>query len=159
MSLDKPGSRFVLTDEMKYSVHAQISRRTGLVSDYGNQYFGFSFVLQNYAETKQYSPEKLPQLEERIVASMAGFQTYREEYLKHMSQRLNTQFFNGEMTPEDEEEMANDIFDGSSRSAALDQLSIAFKADLATVKTVADIPRFATILAEYEPRFRSLFRD
>lgn len=159
MALDKPGSRFVLTDEMKYSPTVQISRRTGLVSDYGNQYFGFSFALYNYAETKQFSPEKLPQLEARMLASMIGFQTYRSGYLRQMSQKLNAQFFNGEMTPQDEEDMANDIFAGSSRSEALDALSIAFKAELDTIRTAADIPRFAAMFAQYEPRFRGLFRD
>jgi|GEM_PF-4615588 len=159
MSLDKPGSRFVLTDEMKYSVHAQISRKTGLVSDYVNQCLPFGMALARYRETKQYNPGNLARVEERIITAVSGFKTYRADYLKRKSHWFNTVFFNGEMTPEDEEDMANDIFDGSPRSGALDQLSIAFKAELDTIKTAADIPRLEVIYAQYEPKFKSLFSD
>lgn len=150
-------SRFVLSDEVKYGPVFQINRRTLLRDDYVNAYVRYRGGLSHYAEMKQFRPEKLPEVVANFLASIAEFSTYRDQYLKRCVSFVNKNFFGNEMTEVDEQEMVDQLFSMSPRAKAVDELSIAFKAELDTIKTAEDIPRFEEIYGRYLPRFQELF--
>ena len=136
----------------------QVNLQTFLIDDYKNSFEDISTCLYNYEEsiTFKEKPETTANIFSRIIKTIQTFKTYRE-YLYSQAKSVNQLYCGNQMTDIDCREFAEQLYLMAPNGEAMDQLSIDFRTELASVRTPDDIPRLKTMLTKYWLQALALF--